>query len=42
MLALEIFEPVPPELDPVQLKRRQFTHLYNFGIEAGFIYSLAV
>lgn len=42
MLELEIFEPVLPELDPVQLKQRQFTHLHNSGIETGFFHSLAV
>lgn len=36
MLALESFEQVLAEFDPVQLKRRRFTSLHNFRIEAGF------
>lgn len=42
MLALENFEMVLTEFDPVQLKRRQFISLHNFRIEAGYINGLAV
>jgi len=41
MLALENFERVLAEFDSPQLKRRRFSSLHNFRIEAGFIHSLA-